>query len=256
MNNQPNIFQDIDFVIPIFIDHNDRLRNLKIAIKYLQKLGCNNIFVNEYYREDAKASNIVPGYISTNISGCEYYNKMTCGNELYDKFCNSNIVCLYDADVLTAKKDLADCYNKLVFSDYDFAYPYNGKFYDIPENLVENLNSDLTTPIDINACTFFAPASHGGCVMFKRNVFEQGGKLNPNFKNVGYDDDEINIRFQKIGFKKYRSSSPLLHMTHFRGNTTYNHSKFVEHNAQECGKVSNMSVEHLRDYIKCWHVNS
>lgn len=256
MSNTTNILQDIDFIIPIFIDHDDRLRNLKIATKYLQKLGCNNVFVNEYYRENPKASDVVTNYISTNITNQDFYNKMSCGNETYVKFCKNKIVCLYDADVLIAKKDLVDCYNKLVFADYSFAYPYNGKFYDIPEHLVKELNNDLTTPIDVNLCTFFAPASHGGCVMFKRDVFEEGGRLNPNFKNVGYDDDEINIRFMKLGYKKYRSSSPLLHMTHYRGNTTYNHSKYVDHNAQECGKVSNMPVEQLKEYIKSWHAES
>jgi GT2 family glycosyltransferase len=157
---------------------------------------------------------------------------------------------------LVPKRDLVDCYDKLISLQYDFAYPHNGEFYDIPEKLVEKLNSDLNTPIDINACTFFAPASHGGCVMFRRDVFAQGGKLNPNFKDVGYDDDEINVRFLKLGYKKYRSNSPLMHMTHFRGESTFNHSKHVGSNAQECGKVDSMTVEQLRDYIKGWHANS
>lgn len=251
-----DIFNDIDFLIPVYIEHEDRIRNLKILTKYLKALGCTNIFVNEYYRDAPRVQNIVSGYISKDITTYDFYNKMVCGNELYDEYSYSNVVCLCDSDALISKKDFIDCYKKLIYSDFDFAYPYNGKFYDIPKDIVEKLDADFSTPINVDDCKFFAPASHGGCVMFKKEVFKQGGKLNPNFKNVGYDDDEINIRYLKLGYKKYRSNSPLMHMTHFRGNTSYNFSKYVDHNARECGKVNSMSVEELQAYIKSWNANS
>lgn len=256
MATQPNnIFENIDFIIPVFVEHEDRLRNLKIAVKYLSALGCKNIFINEYYKESPKARDIVSSYISKNITNENFYNKMACGNEVFDSLCTKEIVCLYDTDVLIAKKDFIDCFNKLTSKEYDFAYPYNGKFYDIPNHIVNTLKEDLYTPIDVEDCILFAPASHGGCVMFRRECFIEGGKLNPNFKNVGYDDDEINVRFSKLGYKKYRSNSPLMHMTHYRGETSYNYSKFVNHNGNECGKVNAMTVEDLKSYIKLWHAN-
>ena len=246
-----NTLDNVDFILPVYIDHVDRLRNLQITLKYLKAVGATNVYVNEHYRDEPKAKNIISNYISKDITKDEFFNKMVCGNEAFNKFSKNKVVCLYDVDVLVPKKDLVDCTNKLL-GEYDFGYPFNGYFYDIPIDLVNSLKDDLSTSVDISRCTLFARESHGGCVMFARNIFIEGGKLNPTFKNVGFDDDEINVRYLRLGYKKYRTTSPILHLTHFRGETSYNYSKFTEFNGQECRKITTMSVEDLKKYIKTW----
>jgi hypothetical protein len=246
-----NTLDNVDFILPVYIDHTDRLRNLKITLKYLKAIGATNIYVNEHYRDTPKAKDIIPGYICKDITNDEFYNKMVCGNEIFNKLSKNKVVCLYDVDVLLPKKDLVECTAKLL-GGYDFGYPFNGYFYDVPIDLVDKLKEDLTTSIDIARCKLFARESHGGCAMFERNSFIEGGKLNPNFKNVGFDDDEINVRYLRLGYKKYRTASPLLHLTHFRGDTSYNFSKFTEYNGQECHKITTMAIENLKKYIKTW----
>jgi hypothetical protein len=246
---------NIDILMPVYIDHPDRLRNLQIAVNYLTKLGISNIYVNEHYKNAPKALDVVPNYINKDITADTFYNKMECGNELFRKFSKNPYIALYDIDVLIPKKDLKQTL-ELFEAGYDFVYPYNGWFYDIPLTKVQQLQNDLTSLIDINECTLFCKTSHGGCVIFKREVFVEGGMLNPNFKNVGFDDDEINVRFMKLGYKKGRTSSPLLHMTHHRGETTYNHNPYNNHNGNEVGKIDRMSMEQLKQYIKNNYVES
>lgn len=246
-----NILSNVDFILPVYIEHPDRIRNINIILAYLQAIGATNVYVNEYYRNDPKITNLTSNYISKNITDNKFFNKMACGNELFDKFSTNKVVCLYDVDVLPTKADLIKATEKLL-DGYDFAYPFNGYFYDIPIDIVNKLQNDLTTNIDINKCVLFATQSHGGCVLFRREVFIEGGKLNPNFKNVGFDDDEINVRYLKLGYKKIRTSSPLVHLTHYRGETSYNHNEFNNHNGQECGNITHMSVENLKQYIKSW----
>ena len=53
-----NEISKIDFLLPTYIDHDDRKRNLEIAINYLKKIGSNNYFINEYYKDVPKISNI------------------------------------------------------------------------------------------------------------------------------------------------------------------------------------------------------
>lgn len=243
---------DIDFLIPVYIDHPDRLRNLNIAINYLNNIGAKNIFVNEHYKETRKAELPNISYISKDITNDPFYNKMVCGNEIFTTFSKNKVVCLYDIDVLLPKKFLLECADNLL-NGYDFGYPFNGYFYDIPEHKVKELQRDLNTPILTSECKLFARESHGGCVMFTRECFIEGGKLNPLFKNVGFDDDEINVRFLRLGYKKYRTSNPLLHMTHYRGDTTYNYSKFVEYNGEICRRITNMPIEELKQLVKQWN---
>jgi hypothetical protein len=247
-----SILDDIDILIPAFIDHKDRERNLNILLNYFDRIGVKNIYVNEHYKDYPKLKNLKVNYINRDITGNDYYNKMVCGNELYRDFSRNKIVCLYDIDVLIPKKSLIDCAEKLL-NGYGFAYPYNGYFYDIPLYKVKEIEANKLVEINLTECTLFAKESHGGCVMFARECFEEAGMLNPLFKNVGFDDDEINVRFSRLGYKKYRSSAPLLHMTHHRGETTYNHSKYVNYNGDICHKVTTMDIEDLKKYVKQWN---
>lgn len=247
-----NILDNVDFIIPVYIDHPDRLRNLEICISFLQKTGAKNLFVNEHYKDDPKIKNIQGvKYSAKSIADQDFYNKMECGNETFRNYSINKIVCLYDIDVLIPGKFIKECAEKLI-EDYDFGYPYNGYFYDIPLEKVLELKENLSANIDLEQCELFSKTSHGGCVMFTRNCFIDGGKLNPLFKNVGYDDDEINIRFSRLGYRKYRTSNPLLHMTHHRGDTTYNHSKFVNYNGEICHRITHMPIEDLKQLVKQW----
>jgi len=248
-----NTLDNVDFLIPVYIDHPDRLRNLEITLKYLEAIGAKNVFVNEHYMGEPKViGRSSDFYACKDITDAEYYNKMACGNEAFKIFSTNDIVCLYDVDVLAVKADLVEATNKLLNSGYDFAYPFNGQFYDIPVTVVKRLQENLRTNINLEQCTLFAPQSHGGCVMFKRDTFIDGGRFNPNFKNVGFDDDEINVRFLRLGYKKYRTSSPLVHLNHHRGKTSYNHNKYNEHNGSIVRKVSTLPVEELKQYIRTW----
>lgn len=246
-----NILENVDFILPVYIDHIDRLRNLHITLKYLRAVGATNIFINEHYKNNPKAKNIVDTYMSKDITNDEFFNKMVCGNEAFNKFSNNKVICLYDVDVLVPKKDLNEC-TEMLLSSYEFGYPFNGCFYDIPLDIVKLLAEDLNTSVDISRCTLFSKQSHGGCVMFKREAFIEGGKFNPNFKNVGFDDDEINVRYTRLGYRKYRTSLPILHLNHHRGDTSYNFNKYTEHNGKECHKVTYMKIEDLKNYISTW----
>lgn len=239
---------NVDFLLPVYIEHPDRLRNLNIILSYLKKIGAQNVFVNEHYRDRPKITTLIDNYISKDITSIGYFNKMECGNKLFDTFSKSKIVCLYDVDVLVTKKDIQQSI-KMLESDYDFINPFDGQFYDIPEDIVEQLQFNLEINIDLNKCKLLCPFMHGGCVMFKRDVFINGGKLNPNFKNVGFDDDEINIRFTKLGYNKGRTTSPLLHLTHHRSETSYNYNKFNDNNSAEAVKLEKMTKQEILEYI-------
>jgi hypothetical protein len=250
------MLNETDFIIPAFVDHQDRMRNLKIVLSYLDKIGAKNVYVREYFNDHSKLTELEQQFKNFHFSYKQntdsYFNKMLCINEVFKQFSKSRVVSFYDVDVIFSKKDLIEASNLILSKQYDVVYPYNGYFYDVPAETVEKMTADLNTPIDLNTCKLFNKASHGGGALFDRETFEAGGMCNPNFKNVGYDDDEIRWRFFKLGYKIGRTSGVLLHLNHFRGNTSFNYNDFTTNNVNEVEKVSKMSTENLQEYIKTW----
>jgi len=250
------MLNETDFIIPVFIDHADRLRNLKIMLSYLKKIGATNVYVREYFDSAHKTGELqalFPEYhFSSKERDAPFFNKMTCVNEVFKMFSRGKVVSFYDVDVLFSKKDLIEASDLILKKQADVVYPYNGYFYDVPAETVKLLETDLTTPINLNTCKLFNTGSHGGGALFDRQVFEDGGMCNPNFKNVGYDDDEIRVRFDKLNYKITRTKGVLLHLNHFRGATSFNHNDYTTNNVNEVEKVTHMTKEQLQAYIKGW----
>lgn len=241
---------DLDILIPLFIDHPDRIINCSNTIKILQKYNCNNIYVMEYYNEFPKADFLEKNNVNyfTFKTNEPYFNRQECWNKLTQLSKNS-FLALYDVDVILSKKDIKQALNMLK-NEFDFVYPYNGKFYDVPKSKIENFIHNGI--INVNECSLNHPNSCGGCIMFKRESFLAGGMCNPNFKNTGFDDNELQTRFLKLNFKMGRTNSPLFHLQHERTHTSYGVSQYDNHNQIEYYKVSNMSSIELKEYIKTW----
>jgi len=250
------MLNETDFIIPVFIDHADRLRNLKIMLSYLKRIGATNVYVREYFDNDKKTEQLrklFPEYhFSNKEKNIPFFNKMACVNEVFKMFSKSKVVSFYDVDVLFSKKDLIEASNLILEGQADVVYPYNGYFYDVPVDVVKLLELNLNTPIDLLKCKLFNTGSHGGGALFDRKVFEDGGMCNPNFKNVGYDDDEIKVRFEKLNYRITRTKGVLLHLNHFRGATSFNHNDYTANNVNEVKKVTDMTKEQLKEYIKSW----
>lgn len=250
---------NLDILIPVSIDHEDRLRNLNIVLNYLSKAKFTNIFIREYYNDNPKTEHLKKQYSNYNFSFMpkpyNYFNKMSCINELFlisKGHTKNTVACWYDVDVLVNKKSLITATQMLEDKRYDIVYPYDGNFFDIPANTVKSLVTDLNTPIELKTCTLFNKSSWGGCAVFLKESFVAGGMCNPNFKNVGYDDDEFLMRFRRLGFKIGRTNGVLLHLNHFRGNTSFNFNDYTQNNINEVTKVTHMPLEDLKQYIKSW----
>jgi hypothetical protein len=244
--------KNIDFLIPISIDHSDRLRNYDIVISYLKKIGAKNIYVYETYKDYPKLKD---RYDNINYFNKEQdtdsYDRMKYFNFLV-KQCKSPIIALYDIDVIIPKDDIIKAVDLLINNTVDVVYPYNGEFYDVPIETVIKLQQNLNTPIDLSKCILFNKNSFGGVVMFRRSVFIEGGMGNELFKNEGYADDEIIYRFRTLGYIIYRTKSPLLHLTHFRGSTSFNYNPYTSNNQKIVQETVSKNKEQLEQYIKTW----
>jgi predicted glycosyltransferase involved in capsule biosynthesis len=88
--------------------------------------------------------------------------------------------------------------------------------------------------------------------MFKRNVFEAGGKGNTKFIGWGFEDDEIFVRFSKLGYKIIRLDNPLFHMEHTRTSNLDGKSKYYLNNKEIYDNIRAMSREEILEEINNW----
>ena len=241
----------IDFLIPVTIDHSDRIRNCDIIIKYLEKCNIGNVYLLETYKDSPKLesrySNI--NYFCEKQTS-EYFNRMSTLNYLAKKS-NGPIVSLYDVDVIIPKVALKETV-RLLQAEADIVYPYDGAFYDVPNNIVNELHKNLSTPVPLAECILFNPHSHGGAIMINRSTFIEAGMCNERVIGWGYDDDEIYHRLDNLGYRRARTNNPLLHLTHPRNNSVFYTNKFTNDNLRESEKIKYMSKDDIKAYVKTW----
>ena len=227
----------LTIVIPIKIDHEDRLRNVSISVAYIRHYFDCEIIICEQDTESklidlCKEYNCKHLFIETD----EFFNKLKLVN-LAVREVTTPAFALYDADALLRPEQLKGATNAIVSGRAQMVYPYDGKFYDVPEKFFDVIKDtkDLTK-IDLSECILF-------------NQYWKCGGSNENFRSVGYDDPEMYSRFQKLGTKIMRTEAPLWHLTHWRGESSFNHNPHIEHNKSIYANVLNMTQEQLQSYV-------
>jgi predicted glycosyltransferase involved in capsule biosynthesis len=243
--------KNVTFLIAIKVDSEDRVKNLDITIPYLQTNFDTNIVLCEQDVSPKLANKYNCGYVFCKTE--EFFNRQR-GVNLAAKYAKTSIIAHYDADVLFTPNQLKKATKIIMNKDADIVYPYDGRFYDVPKQFHEKIKSTASTEhVTLEHCTLFNPHSVGGAVFFNASVFWEGGGANENFKGLGYEDNEIYTRFSRLGYKFGRVSDPLLHLTHERKDTSYNHNPYIASNLNEYNRVSKLTKEELKQEIKNWN---
>ena len=184
-------------------------------------------------------------YIETD----EFFNRQR-GVNIAAKEANTPVIAHYDADILLRPEQIVGATEAIISGSAQMVYPYDGHFYDVPERFFNtiNMSKDLTK-VPLEECTLFNPHSVGGVVMFDREHYWKCGGANEHFKSVGYEDNEINSRFTKLGTKIMRTQ---WHLTHARGETSFNHNPHIDLNRDLCMEIARMSPEELKAHVDKW----
>ena len=241
---------DVTFLIPVRIDHTDRVENLDLVVDYIFSKFDTNIFI---YEEDIspkyvpKTSKVIYKYIRTenkNLHRTKLLNMMT-------KHSKTPIIVNYDTDVFLYEDKYIDATNLIRSKKYDVVYPYSGKFCDVDRNPnLKYIKEDLTLDRVDTSKYFFHPCSVGGAIFCNKEKYILSGMENENFINYGYEDQERISRFQKIGLHIYRLDGNLVHLKHYRGPNSNLNNDCSSKNEQEFKKIENMSTEEVLTYVR------
>ena len=243
---------NVSFLIALQIDSNDRLSNLQISTNNLRyHFPDSEIIVSELDNESKIGKEFCHcNHVFTKTS--EFFNKQKAYN-IAAKHSSHDVICLYDADVIIHPKAIQKSVDMVINKEAEIVWPYDGRFYDVPKKYHSEINDIKSTKnVLLEDCTLFCSTSVGGAVFFDKNVFIKGGMGNENFKGAGWEDNEIYERFTKLGFSRAKLDTYLLHLTHDRKETSYNHNPYGKHNEQEFSRIYKMPKHQLLNEIATW----
>jgi predicted glycosyltransferase involved in capsule biosynthesis len=251
--------KDVTFLIPIRVDQKERLRNLDILLRYLRKYLDTNIIVGEtdirqYDNGAIKNIRGIHDYTFL-LEETLYLNRMKAINKLAC-YALTSVIVIQDTDVLLSPEQYKEAADKILSLKYELVYPYDGNFYNVPNDVVERINRDLCVDfVDFSVCTNMRPEGNsvGGIIFWDKKKFIECGGCNENFISWGFDDTEMYERAVKLDVKIDRCKKGLFHLSHKSSLNSLNGShKYYKSNEQEWLKVKGMSKQQLLSYIESW----
>jgi hypothetical protein len=253
-------FTDVTFIIPIIIDSQDRLDNLKIILQWLNLFFKTNIIICEQDDEQIKKilqlldlQNLQISYvILSGVREDHEFHKTHLLN-LMTKMVNTPFGVSYDVDVLFKKEQYIQSIKLLRTNNADLVFPYDHCFYDVPKNVcTQIINSKSLDFINLKDCVDLNTNSVGGAIFWNRQKFIEGGMENENFVSYGPEDEERYERFKKLGYQIQKIQGCVYHLHHIRGKNSSLTNPFSEKNKMEFEKIKAMSVTDLRAYTHSW----
>ena len=246
--------KDLTFLIPIKIDSNDRLENLTTIVSYLQRCfkDCDIVIIEM----DASPKLLYKSILAdvkyrfiTNDS--PYFNKCKAINAGV-KIVKTPYFAVYDADVFFNPEAIRIGLNVLKTENVQLIYPYNGNFYNIKRDIIGKLNSATNFDIDMKDCNLVHPQSVGGCFITSVECFKEVGGANEHFVSWGFEDNEIPIRYQKLGYNyAHLKEFVCFHIEHCSSDNS-GINLLYKNNAFEIEKSKQMDANELRAYISTW----
>jgi len=241
---------ELTIIIPVKIDSNDRLNNLDLVVNYLQNNITSNIIICEQDTEPSLEGRYKCNYMYVKMGN--NFNKSKSVNKAA-KTVNTPVLAIYDTDALVTASQLAKATSVILDKKAQVMYPYDGRFYDVPKNYHSTLkNTGDLNVVNLNECKLFNSGSVGGIVLFDKEIFLKYGGANEKFEGWGYEDNELYVRFQKVGCLIGRTTKPLLHLTHERIKPAFYDRSLEGKNKDVMDIINIMSKEQLINEINSW----
>lgn len=251
---------DVTFLFPMRIDTIDRLENLIEVIHFIETNCKTHIHILEASSYNNK---LLPKLLSKNILHtfqvdydpifhCTYYINKLVENA------KTNIVAVWDGDVIMPIGQLEQSVNLLRNELAEFVFPYMNKFLDTSEIVRElyfrTRNINTLKSNEGKMTELYSPDSVGGGFFAKRKEYIESGIENESFYGWGRQDGERVNRWETLGYKVKRVKGPLYHFTHGRGINSKFHSKMQGLiKKHELERLALMSKNELTEEISKWN---
>lgn len=260
--------EDIEIIICVKIDTEEREMNLKKVVHHLNKHFKNRILIAEW---GEKSKITFDGNYKVELFDLDKneFNRNLIANLVYKKT-DKKIILNLDSDVILNPKSIVESYLKIVEDQNIICLPHNGfpvwlnkksTNHYIENNVLPELwndffgisnNFDKTFFCDSNNKSFDFKAIHnrhpGYAYMFDRESFEKIGLENQKFNKHSCEDHERLLRFYKFGFKIFYTDHFCYHLYHSRG--TENLWYFSKDNSCYREYEKMIQIDNVTDLLK------
>lgn len=214
---------DVTFIVPLYVESEDRLRNMEIVLRFIARHFRTRLLVVEDTGKGAtdRAKNIALGlgfeHLAVVGNDTPYFHKTWMANHGIEK-ATTPMVVVHDSDIVMNRLQYALA-RDAVRDGGNVAFPYNGTVVDVSaENFVTFAQSLDTGSFDPLAPGNGYPGigAHGGAVFFSRHAIDTSGGFNETIVAWGLEDREMIERLEKLGMPARRGDGPLFHLRHAR----------------------------------------
>jgi Predicted glycosyltransferases len=263
----------LSITFSVKIDSPDRLRNLALVLRFFKTFFTNLeiIIVEQSDGEPQCLQFAGPGikHFLLRTEDCHY---KTRNLNLAASISSRPYVMMCDADCFVPPQCLEDAIERLD-SGVEFLSPYNGVFVEVDQKFVSD---DLDFEDLLKKLPHFDKAydlrpdrydftvarpfhgninsdATGGIMIYRREPFFLIGGWNENFVSYGFQDMELHVRIERLGYKIHRLSKyNCYHLPHER-NIDSRYNNFLSVNETEFQKISSMPQQRLAEYSQRRH---
>ena len=254
------ILTNTTFIIPVFIESEDRLNNTKTVLGYLNNHFNTNVKIHEITQGETKLP-FIDIYKNLNIehiiekTDVNDYHRTRQLNEMLNVV-KTPVVVNYDIDVLLPIETYINASNMILKKECDIVYPYGDGMFQKRVFNQTDLNKSFNLG-DIKKESYdIWNAKYGHCIFLNTKKYKQSGGENENFIAYGPEDVERYERFIKIGYNVKRINNYIYHLEHSRTAFSNNlHSNYNNNNSlysilTKLSKEDTINYYNNIDYIK------
>lgn len=246
---------DVTFIIPVCIESDDRYRNAKSVLGYLNHHFNTNVIIHEVFLEGSKLDflnsleNLKIKHIQQK-SKLEYYHRTRQLNEMLDTV-ETPVVSNYDIDVILPVQSYISSRDLIVNKAADIIYPYGeGEYQKMVPTDFDRINFDVrfeeSQLVDFDKWS----AKCGHCFFADTKKYRLIGGENENFIAYGPEDAERYHRFSKLGLKVSRINDWVYHFEHSRTPFSSSANSFFDKNHNLYNEIVKLSEFDLAEYYK------
>lgn len=250
---------DCAFTIPVSYDHNDRLENMDICLRALQRDIVAPVIIMEHGKR--KRFEKFSGYESVALY-LRFEEKAFHRTRMLNQMARATslpFVANWDCDVIVPPMQIFLAV-KFLRDGGDMVFPYAGKFARMERKPWAKTLSHVPDIGQVGKSVFHGMTegfvSVGGAVLFNRRKFLAYGGENETFISYGSEDVERDERFQRLGFAKHRVQGCLYHLNHYVGFNSCQKNPFFKANDKELARIRALTDEQLHKEFLCEDLTS
>lgn len=248
---------DVTFLLPVRVDSEDRLKNIDIILRYLDRYFKTNILILE---ADTSSKISLPS-LNTKMD----YIFIKDENEIYHrthylnimiKKCITPILCICDVDAIVSPTQILQAVSRIRNKEFQITVPYSGsnRGIDVITKFVFSKSLDKNL-LEENKFKFRVGSqrSCGGMVFIDYETYITAGLENEYITSWGPDDVDRVKRMEILGFPCKFEDGELYHLHHTRAiNSLFANLETQNRLYLEYLKICSMTKNNLINYISTW----